>query len=249
VTELVSIITPTFGRDGYLARTLRWVFEQTYTNLEWLVLDDSPQPSRFLATNSDPRIRYSHSANRLSIGEKRNRLVEEARGNVIVHFDDDDYYAPRFVETMLGCLERNGGDFVNLSSWYLYDMRHEFFGYWDLKLITGLHFMCYADGLKIGSFAAHNNAALVNNHLGYGFTYAYRKKVWTAGPFPSINWGEDMQFVMAAMGKFQLSSVSDSSGLVLHVLHRQSSSSCFPQYRLPNFHLPALFGDFQASDT
>jgi glycosyltransferase involved in cell wall biosynthesis len=239
---LVSIITPTFSRDEFLVQTLRWVQEQTYPNIEWLVLDDSPAPSRSLAGCGDPRLRYEHIGQRLTIGEKRNRLVNMARGEFVAHFDDDDYYAPRFLETMVAGLETQEADFANLSSWYLFDVRHDLFGFWYLRQTTGVHYLCHADGLRLTQFTAQNNATLLNNYLGYGFTYVYRRAVWEAAPFPALDWGEDAQFVTAAAARFQLLSFQDQSGLVLHVLHENSTSSCFPQYRLPTFLLQTLFG-------
>jgi glycosyltransferase involved in cell wall biosynthesis len=239
---LVSIITPTFNRDAFLAQGLRWVREQTYPHIEWLILDDSPEPTRSLAALDDRRVRYEHIARRLSIGEKRNRLVAAAQGEFIAHFDDDDYYAPRFVETMVTNLESNQADFVNLCSWYLFDVRHDFLGFWDLRRTTGTHYLCYADALRLGTFNAQNNARLADNYLGYGFTYVYRRRVWEANPFPARDWGEDADFVKAAAARFQMLSIGDQTALVLHVLHANSTSSCFPQYHLPTFLAPALFG-------
>jgi glycosyltransferase involved in cell wall biosynthesis len=240
---LVSIITPTYGRDGFLKDALRWVQGQTYPNLEWLVLDDSPEPSRTLSGRPEPRLRYQHVTRRLSIGEKRNLLIDAARGEYIAHFDDDDYYAPRFVETMVANLEANAADFANLNAWYLYDLRHDLFGFWNLRQTTGLHYECHAGRLRISAFTPGNNAPFADNYLGYGFTYVYRKAIWEATPYAAIDWGEDQGFARAAAAKFQVISITDHTALVLHVLHPGSSSACFPQYHLPGFLVPVLFGE------
>jgi len=244
MTPLVSIITPTYRREEFLSYTARWVRAQTYPHIEWLILDDSPEPDRQLAADADPRIRYHHVEERLSIGEKRNRLAAMARGEFIAHFDDDDYYAPRFVELMVASLEAHRADFANLCSWYLFDVRHDLFGFWNLRQTTGLHYLCHADGLRLGNFTPQNNASLANNHLAYGFTYVYRKKIWAASPFPARDLGEDTEFVAAAAAAFPVLSMEDQSGLVLHVLHANSTSSCFPQYHLPQFLLRSLFGPY-----
>lgn len=239
---LVSLITPTHRRDLLLPQTLRWVRAQTYPALEWLVLDDSPQPSRSLAGLDDPRVRYQHVDRRLTIGEKRNRLAAAARGEFIVHFDDDDYYAPRYVEALVSMLETHRGDFAHLSSWYLYDLRHDFFGFWNLRQTTGIHYACERDRLIVTNFAEDSaHAQARDNYLGYGFTYAYRRRVWEANPFPDQDWGEDGVFVSAVSARHQILSIHDETGLVLHVLHAQSSSACFPQFHLPTFVVPALF--------
>ncbi len=247
---LVSIITPTFGREQFLEQTLRWVRAQTYPRIEWLVLDDSPEPARMFAGIADDRIRYEHSGARLSIGEKRNRLIARARGDYVAHFDDDDYYAPQFLETMVSNLESHAADFAHLCSWYLFDLRHDFFGYWNLRETTGWHYLCDATAVRLTRFTPENNAPLADNYLGYGFTYVYRRAVWETGAFAAVDWGEDAQFVRAAAARCKVLSITDQGGLVLHVLHAQSSSSCFPQYHLPTFLVPVLFapcGEFLGS--
>src|SRR3954471_5913053 len=97
----VSVVTPTFGREKYLPGLLACFAAQTHTDRELLILDDSPAPSTFFGGLADSRVRYVHSKERLTIGEKRNRLVEMATGEVIASFDDDDYYAPGYLTAML----------------------------------------------------------------------------------------------------------------------------------------------------
>jgi hypothetical protein len=123
-------------------------------------------------------------------------------------------------------------------------VRHDLFGFWNLRQATGLHYLCHADGLRLGNFTPENNAPLANNHLAYGFTYVYRRKVWEAHPFPACDLGEDTDFVAAAAATFPVLSMEDQSGLVLHLLHANSASSCFPQYHLPTFLLQSLFGPY-----
>lgn len=243
---LVSIITPTFGREAFLAHTLQLVRKQTYPNIEWLVLDDSPRPSEMLRTCQDGRVSYEHIGHRLTIGEKRNRLAQKSRGAIIVHFDDDDYYAPRFVEAMVSALDSQSADFANLCSWYVYDYRHRLFGFWDLTTTTGTHFLCYTDQLRVVNITTENNANLRDNYKGFGFTYVYRREVWETCQFAAKDWGEDLDFAKAAGMTFRLLHVPDESGLVLHTLHGASSSSSFPQFRLPNFLLPVLFPEYGA---
>jgi glycosyltransferase involved in cell wall biosynthesis len=243
---LVSIITPTFGREEFLTQTSRWVREQTYPNIEWLVLDDSPEPSRLLAGNGDCRVRYEHVTQRLTIDEKRNRLIDRARGEFIAHFDDDDFYAPHYLQLMVSSLENSQADFGNLCSWYLFDVRHDLLGYWDLVQTTGAHYLCHVDGLRLANFTSQNNASLMHNYLGYGFSYVYRRKVWEARRFAGLDLGEDMDFVMAVAERFRLLSIGDQTGVVLHVLHANSTSSCFPQFHLPTFMLQSLFAPCSA---
>lgn len=237
---LVSIITPTHGRAAFLRETLRWFQTQTYPNLEWLILDDSPEACAPLADHPDRRIRYEHQPDRLTVGEKRNRLAAAARGEYIAHFDDDDYYSPNYVATMVANLAAQRADFANLCTWYVYDALHDFLGFWQLRQTVGAHYRCGGDGVEIVNFAADNRPEWLS-HLGYGFSYVYRRKVWQSAPFGAVNRVEEEAFIQAAMNKFKLLSLEDQSGMVLHVLHGGSSTACFPQFHLPTFLLPVLF--------
>lgn len=238
---LISIITPTFGRPWYLQQAARWVAAQTYARYEWLILDDSPEPCPALARTADPRIRYLHVRGRASIGAKRNELVSQARGQLIAHFDDDDYYAPDYLRTMLELMRTQQADFVKLSAWYLYDMRHDLLGYWALKLTTGLHFGCYSNVMRVHVVREEDARSLADNHLGYGFSYFYRRELWEHAPFGDANLREETAFIDGIRDRFRLLCVDDDTGIVLHLLHPQSSSPCHPQFRLPGFLLLRLF--------
>lgn len=241
LTPLVSVITPTHGRAAFLRGAWHCLQAQTHRHWEWLILDDSPQPDPWLSTRPDDRIRYRHDPLRATIGAKRNHLMGEARGEYIAHFDDDDYYSPTYLEEMVAVIAREGVDMANLCAWYLYDARHDFLGFWDLRTTTGLHYGCYQDGLKIFSLNAGNNAAFADNHLGYGFSYVYRRELARRARFGDVSWNEELAFRESARGACRLAGVQDRPGLALHILHTGSSSSCFPQYHLPTFLLPTLF--------
>ncbi|WP_204848498.1 glycosyltransferase family 2 protein [Rhodopila globiformis] len=237
----VSIITPTGNRAGFLRAVREVVLSQTYPDLEWLILDDGAEPIGGEAGFSAPGIHYQHTDARLSIGEKRNRLIERATGEFIVQFDDDDYYAPGYVRTMIETLKQRKADLINLRGWFLYDLRWDFFGYWDLEHRIGPHYRCDADGVALTVFDARMTATLAVNHLGYGFSYAFRRKVWDAVKFPDVNWSEDYLFSKAAAERFRIDGVRDRAGLCLHYLHPASTSRCFPQYQLPPFLASRMF--------
>jgi glycosyltransferase involved in cell wall biosynthesis len=157
----VSIITPTYGRDALLRAVCGVVLRQTRADFEWLILDDSPEPSAFFAAPPDPRIRYVHRPGpRLSIGAKRNWLVDNARAEIIAQFDDDDYYAPDCLARMTESL-RPGIDLVKLSAWFVYSRVYERLGYWDLALKQGLHFAWSKDPMAGVMFGEEHAKALV----------------------------------------------------------------------------------------
>jgi len=106
----VSIITPTYNRRKFLPWLAECIKAQTYPRerMEWLVFDDGTDKiADVLAPYmKDLNIRYFSSEEKLNIGAKRNRLHREARGDILVVMDDDDYYPPERVShaviTLLG---------------------------------------------------------------------------------------------------------------------------------------------------
>jgi len=87
-----------------------------------------------------------------------------------------------------------------------------------------------------------DDANVANNHLGFGFSYVFRRKVWEASPFSdSVDWNEDAPFAAAADRAFRLLHFKDRGGLCLHILHEGNTSRSFPQYRLPSLALRWLF--------
>ena len=241
----MSVITPTGNRAEYLKKALRYFRAQDYPLLEWLILDDSPEPSAEFEA-AGPNIHYRHINQKLSIGEKRNRLIEHAKGAIIVHFDDDDYYAPTYITQMVRALEAQDLDLVNLQAWFLKDLRSQAFAYWDLTQKEGPHYRCDGGGVNLIVLGPDDNADFRDMHFGFGFSFVYRKTVWEAARFPDMNFNEDGVFSRQARSRFKVGGMNDTSGLVLHLLHEGSTSRCFPQQLLPDFLLPKLFPDIGA---
>jgi cellulose synthase/poly-beta-1,6-N-acetylglucosamine synthase-like glycosyltransferase len=238
----VSIITPTYQRQIFLKKALNYVCLQDYPNWEWLIWDDSPEPMPEFLQLTQQNIHYIYANERLSIGEKRNRLIELAKGEIIIHVDDDDYYHPNYITSMLNHLQHMQADLLNLRGWYVYDLRTQFFGYWNLTVTTGLHYRCDATKVSAQIFDAAMTQALQDNYLGYGFGYIYRKALWASNPYPDINYGEDTALVCAALRQgFHIDGVLDTEGICLHYVHPQSTSICFPQYHLPSIAAPKIF--------
>ena len=132
----------------------------------------------------DRNVFYQHVDTRISIGEARNILIERAKGEIIVQFDDDDYYAPNYVRSMVTALTNRDADLVYLRGWFLYDVRSHFFGYWDLMQKEGPYYRCDGSGVALGILSSPLIRALENNHLGYGFSYVFKKKLWEAVRLP-----------------------------------------------------------------
>ena len=89
---LVTCIMPTYGRPDYAAESLAMFLEQDYLNRELIILNDCPEQ---VFKGTFPNVRIINSQVRYpTLGEKRNAMIEEARGELIAIWDDDDVYLP-----------------------------------------------------------------------------------------------------------------------------------------------------------
>src|SRR5258708_4663268 len=106
-TPLVSCIMPTADRRRFVPLALHYFMAQDYANRELVVLDDGADSIADLMPD-DPRVRYERLAGRRSLGEKRNLCIERARGELIMHWDDDDWMAPHRISYQVAELQRTG---------------------------------------------------------------------------------------------------------------------------------------------
>jgi len=214
---------------------------QTIEPIEWVVVDDSEQGSAFMAELADPRVRYIYLPARLSTGEKRNIAVEASSADIIVQFDDDDYYAPGYIKTMIDYMEAEDADFVKLSAFFLYSKVHKQYAYWDLQQKDGLHFV-WSSNPEVTLARLADNAETRDRHLGYGFSYVFKKKVWEATPFLPIFWNQDTPFIRSALENgFNIGLLADETGICLHVLHKDNASISLPQYIIPDDRMYRIF--------
>ena len=243
MTPAVSIITPTFNRHDLLKAQHAHVLAQSEQDFEWLILDDGPQPSPYFTALSDARIRYHHQAGpRMLVSAKRNWLCERASAPAIAQFDDDDYYAPHYLATMLARLSETGADITKLSAWFVYSAQLKRLGYWDTANTLGLHFTFGPDPVLNGFFNKTAPDTMKNNYAGYGFSYVFKKSMWEKAPFPHVEYASDYGFVAAALAQgSRLDHFADTKGLCLHILRHDNMSRSFPQYLLPDFMLQKLF--------
>jgi glycosyltransferase involved in cell wall biosynthesis len=83
---------PTADRRHFVPRAIYCFLEQDYPQKELVIVDDGADSVRGLVPN-DRRIRYFRTETRKLVGAKRNFACREVRGEVIVHWDDDDWSA------------------------------------------------------------------------------------------------------------------------------------------------------------
>jgi glycosyltransferase involved in cell wall biosynthesis len=112
-TPALSVITPVYNAEQYIERSYAFLRAQTFTNWEWIVVDDgSSDCTRRLVENlSDRRIRlitYPHNRGR---GYARTKALAEACGQWMVVWDIDDlYFADRLARVEYA--RRAGYEFI-----------------------------------------------------------------------------------------------------------------------------------------
>ncbi len=101
MTPLVSIIVPVYNVEHYLQRCMKSLLEQTYSNLEIILVDDgSTDGSPKLCDKyekCDARVKVIHKEN-AGLGMARNTGLENASGKFLFFIDSDDYISLNTVE-------------------------------------------------------------------------------------------------------------------------------------------------------
>lgn len=113
---LVSIITPVYQCEKYLAGTIESVLSQSYSNWELILVDDcTPDGSVEIIRpylESDPRFRYLKLERNGGAAVARNAGLDLARGRYIAYLDADDLWLPRKLERQLDFMAKTGAAFT-----------------------------------------------------------------------------------------------------------------------------------------
>jgi glycosyltransferase involved in cell wall biosynthesis len=106
---LVSIVIPAYNQADYLGATIESVLNQTYQNIELIVVNDaSPDnTTEIVERYDDPRLKYIiHEENR-HLAASRNTGLRASSGEIVAVLDADDLYHPQKIELHVQFLEEN----------------------------------------------------------------------------------------------------------------------------------------------
>lgn len=118
---LVSCLIPIFKTERYIERCARSLFSQTYSNLEFVFVDDcSPDKSidvleSVLSDYPERRAQVRiirHSSNK-GLASARNTLLNNAKGQFVCHVDSDDWLEPQAIELLVEQQIKTGADIVS----------------------------------------------------------------------------------------------------------------------------------------
>ncbi len=164
----VSVLVPTKDRRPWLPMLLRLIDRQDYpAELVELVVYDDGRDSVADVFAGRPHTTYLRSEVRVPLGAKRNALAEASTGEVLVHFDDDDWQPADRIRRSVEALQVGEVEVVGKSE----------LTFWDLA--TG---------------RLHQTAKVGPKHVTAG-SMAYWRTYWASSGFKPDPHTEERQFL------------------------------------------------------
>jgi len=170
---LVSVIMPTYNHAKFIGKAIKSVLNQTYKNLELIIIDNysEDETEKIVASYKDDRIVYLKFRNNGIIAASRNQGIKHSHGDYIAFLDSDDYWMKNKLEVVAEYIkEMPGIDVVCHDEWLQFNKV-------DKKLLTHGPYVTYKDLLFNG------------NCLSPSATVVERQKLLEVGGF-----SEDMEF-------------------------------------------------------
>ena len=180
LSPLVSVIIPVFNVAPYLREALDSVIQQTYPQLEIIIVDDgSTDGSGEICDEycSDARVQVIHQENR-GLSGARNAGLDRAAGEYIAFLDSDDAWHPDFIRKLLGAMENVD---IAICQYEVHRQKLETRGYIQPAAKKG--FYSRKEALR----------ALVERTINVSvWNKLYRKELWTEIRFPEGHNYEDI---------------------------------------------------------
>jgi GT2 family glycosyltransferase len=131
MTNLVTILIPTYSRLNYLKEAVASALAQTYPNIEVIIgqdphengLDESIVSWSQSLVSQSSKIRYQCNYKNLGLAGNWNALADSAKGDYLVIIGDDDQLLPNFVERLISAIQYDGQ--VAFSNHYIIDSKGE----------------------------------------------------------------------------------------------------------------------------
>ncbi len=109
--EVISIVVPVYNAEAFLARCIRSLREQTYPNLDIVLVDDGSSDQSLAicraAAAKDDRIRVIHKENG-GAASARNAGIAATKGRWLMLIDGDDYIRRDMAEDLLAAVKKSG---------------------------------------------------------------------------------------------------------------------------------------------
>jgi len=189
---LVSCIMPTANREKYVPFAINYFLQQDYEHKELIIIDDGSKPVKELIPD-DKRIKYYYTDPFSSIGYKRNFACSKASGEIIVHWDDDDWHADDWISAEVHFLTTTGADICGIQ-----------------------HVKYYSPILDQMKTVIRRYAGPDPLNWVHGATMAYWKSFWETHHFKDLHKGEDDDLIQNTGAKLFIHGYVDGFICMLH---------------------------------
>ena len=131
INKLISVIIPTYNRAKTIIACLDSVCNQTYSNIEIIVVDDcSTDDTREIITNyADHRVKYFCLDSNSGACVARNKGVELSHGEIIAFQDSDDIWHREKLEKQINFLIKGNFELVTCGFFRISEIKTEKIGY------------------------------------------------------------------------------------------------------------------------
>ncbi len=121
MNELISIVVPVYNVEKYLNKCIESIINQSYSNLEIILVDDGSKDSSGIMCDSyilkDKRIKVIHKENG-GLSDARNVGIDKAKGEYIVFIDSDDWIDEKMIEILYNIIKKNNSD-ISICDYFL----------------------------------------------------------------------------------------------------------------------------------
>lgn len=220
-TQLVSVIIPLYNAEKYIEETMESILNQTYKNIEIVVVDDgSKDQSASIVKNIERKypeqIKYILQKNQ-GVSVARNTGIENASGEYISFLDSDDLWHQTKIEKQMESMHKN-----NMNACYC--------GYMNFYEETGEkveNTTNFVKGNMTKDFLTHQVFAQTS-------TWIFKKSIVMDHNIrftPGCSWGEDLEFLFKLMSVTNVCYV-DEYLTYYRILSGGSLSSNYKEYEL-----------------
>ena len=169
----VSVIIPMHNSSKHIDECISSVLNQTYENLEIIVIDDksSDNSVEIVEAKKDSRIRIIKLSENLGAAKARNVGIKEASGEYICFLDSDDYWDKEKIYKQIKFIEQNNYSFIYSEYAYLKNNK--------IKIAHVPKCMNYEKALK--------NTAIFTSTVMFNMNYLKKEDIY----MPNVKRGQD----------------------------------------------------------
>lgn len=129
MVPLVSILVPVYNVEPYIERCARSIFGQTYTNLEFVFIDDGCTDSSITILEKvigeypclQEKVIIIHHPHNKGLAAARNTAVSSCHGDFVCHVDSDDWIEPDAIEALVRRHQETEADIIYTSGYYKHE--------------------------------------------------------------------------------------------------------------------------------